>query len=75
MRTLASFIFTSLDGFYEGPNGELDWPVVDDEFRDIAVRQLDEATFSASAARPMSTWPLTGPPSRPRRTTQPSPRA
>ncbi len=43
MRTLASFIFTSLDGFYEGPNGELDWPVVDDEFRDIAVRQLDEA--------------------------------
>jgi hypothetical protein len=25
MRTLASFIFTSLDGFHEGPNGELDW--------------------------------------------------
>jgi dihydrofolate reductase len=43
MRTLASFIFTSLDGFYEGPNGELDWPVIDDEFDDFAVRQLDEA--------------------------------
>ena len=24
MRTLASFILTSLDGFYEGPNGEFD---------------------------------------------------
>ncbi|MGO9457155.1 MAG: dihydrofolate reductase family protein [Acidimicrobiales bacterium] len=43
MRTLASFIFTSLDGFYEGPNGELDWPIVDEEFRDFAVRQLDDA--------------------------------
>jgi dihydrofolate reductase len=43
MQTLASFIFTSLDGFYEGPNGELDWPIVDQEFNDFAARQLDEA--------------------------------
>ena len=43
MRTLASFIFTSLDGFYEGPNGELDWSIVDEEFKDFALRQLDEA--------------------------------
>ncbi len=43
MRKLASFIFTSLDGFYEGPTGELDWPIVDDEFRGFAVRQLDDA--------------------------------
>ncbi len=42
-RTLASFIFTSLDGFYEGPNAELDWSNVDAEFNDFAVRQLDEA--------------------------------
>jgi dihydrofolate reductase len=40
---LASFILTSLDGFYEGPNGELDWPIVDHEFDDFAIRQLDEA--------------------------------
>jgi hypothetical protein len=33
MRTLASFIITSLDGFYEGPNGELDWSIVDEEFK------------------------------------------
>ena len=43
MQTLASFIFTSLDGFYEGPNGELDWPIVDQEFNDFAARQLDDA--------------------------------
>jgi dihydrofolate reductase len=43
MRTLASFILISLDGFYEGPNGEFDWPVVDAEFDDFAIRQLDEA--------------------------------
>jgi len=43
MRTLAAFILTSLDGFYEGLNGEFDWPVVDEEFDDFAVRQLDKA--------------------------------
>jgi dihydrofolate reductase len=40
---MASFIFISLDGFYEGPNGELDWPNVDAEFNDFALRQLDES--------------------------------
>jgi dihydrofolate reductase len=40
---LASFIVTSLDGFYEGPRGEFDWLVPDEEFNDFAVRQLDEA--------------------------------
>jgi dihydrofolate reductase len=43
VRSVASFIFISLDGFYEGPNGELDWPDVDSEFLDFAARQLDEA--------------------------------
>jgi dihydrofolate reductase len=42
-ETLASFIITSVDGFYEGPSGELDWSVVDEEFKDFAIRQLDEA--------------------------------
>jgi dihydrofolate reductase len=40
---MAAFIFTSLDGFYEGPNGELDWSNVDAEFNEFALRQLDEA--------------------------------
>jgi len=43
MRTMPSFIFISLDGFYEGPNGELDWPNVDAEFHEFAAQQLDEA--------------------------------
>jgi dihydrofolate reductase len=43
MRRVASFIVTSLDGFYEGPNAEFDWPIVDDEFRQFAIRQLDDA--------------------------------
>lgn len=43
MRDLASFIITSLDGFYAGPNEEFDWPIVDHEFNYFAVRQLDGA--------------------------------
>lgn len=43
MRTVASFIFTSLDGFYEGPNHELDFLPIDAEFNEQAVAQLDGA--------------------------------
>ena len=43
MRTLASFIIISLDGFHEGPNGEFNWAIVDEEFREFAIRQLDDA--------------------------------
>lgn len=43
MRTVASFIFISLDGFHEGPNGELGWPNDNAEFEDFAVHQLDDA--------------------------------
>jgi dihydrofolate reductase len=59
MRTLASFIFISLDGFYEGPNGELDWPVVDEDFNDFAVRQLDGADtlgFGRATYEHMAAW-------------------
>ncbi len=34
---------TTLDGFFEGPNRELDWHNVDPEFNEFAARQLDEA--------------------------------
>ena len=43
MSILTSFIVTSVDGFYAGPNDEFDWPVVDGEFDDFAVAQLDNA--------------------------------
>jgi dihydrofolate reductase len=41
MRKLFLFNFISLDGFFEGPNRELDWHNVDAEFNDFAIEQLD----------------------------------
>lgn len=32
----------TVDGYYEGPNQEFDWPNVDDEFLDFSIEQLDE---------------------------------
>jgi dihydrofolate reductase len=42
VRKLCSFHVTSVDGYYEGPKGEFDWPVVDEEFNQFALRQLEE---------------------------------
>jgi dihydrofolate reductase len=41
MRKIVTFLVSSADGYYEGANGEFDWPVVDDEFNEFAVDQLD----------------------------------
>ncbi|TWE21453.1 dihydrofolate reductase family protein [Kitasatospora atroaurantiaca] len=41
MRKILLFMVASADGFYEGPHQEFDWPVVDDEFNDFALEQLD----------------------------------
>jgi dihydrofolate reductase len=43
MRKIFAFIMTTLDGYYEGPNQEFDFWVVDEEFNRFAVEQLDEA--------------------------------
>jgi dihydrofolate reductase len=42
MRRIFAFIMTTLDGYYEGPNQEFDFWVVDEEFNRFAVDQLDE---------------------------------
>jgi dihydrofolate reductase len=42
MRKIYSFLASTLDGYYEGPNQEFDWPVVDQEFNDYSVQQLGE---------------------------------
>ncbi len=55
MSTFASFILISLDGFYEGPNGEFDWPVIDKEFDDFAIRQLDGAADPRVRSRHLRT--------------------
>ena len=41
MRPIYAFIVQTVDGYYEGPNGEFDWPNVDDEFNEFAVAQLE----------------------------------
>jgi dihydrofolate reductase len=43
VRKIFSFQVTSVDGYYEGPNQEFDWPVIDEEFNQFALQQLDEA--------------------------------
>ncbi len=42
MRKIFSFMVATVDGYYEGPNQEFDWPNVDDEFNEFSVEQLDE---------------------------------
>ncbi|MEV6211552.1 dihydrofolate reductase family protein [Kitasatospora sp. NPDC051914] len=40
MGKIALFMVTSLDGFYEGPGGAFDWPLVDEEFTEFGLAQL-----------------------------------
>ena len=42
MRKLLSFMVVTLDGYYEGPEGEFDWPNVDDEFNEFAISQIND---------------------------------
>ena len=42
MRKIFAFIMTTLDGYYEGPNQEFDFWVIDEEFDEFSVEQLDE---------------------------------
>ena len=41
MRKVILFMMVTLDGFFEGPNGEIDWHNVDQEFNKFAIEQLD----------------------------------
>jgi dihydrofolate reductase len=42
MRKIFLFMLVSLDGYYEGPNGDISWHNVDDEFNEFAVQQTSE---------------------------------
>src|SRR5215470_7634789 len=42
MRKLKFFMMVSLDGYYQRPNGDIDWHMVDEEFNDFAIEQLNE---------------------------------
>jgi dihydrofolate reductase len=41
MRKVLMFNMVSLDGFFEGPNQEIDWHRVDEEFNDYVVDQFN----------------------------------
>jgi dihydrofolate reductase len=43
MRKLVSFMHVSLDGFISGPNGEMDWIIVDEEIFDYAGYRTNAA--------------------------------
>jgi dihydrofolate reductase len=43
MRNLILFNMVTLDGFFAGPGGEIDWHNVDQEFNDFANEQLSSA--------------------------------
>lgn len=37
MRKIVVFNLVSLDGYYAGPKGEIDWLMVDDEFKYLLI--------------------------------------
>lgn len=43
MRKIFLFMMLSLDGYFEGPNHDLSWHNVDEEFNEFAISQLNEA--------------------------------
>src|SRR5512143_1468888 len=43
MRNLISFMHVSLDGFVAGPNGEMDWIIVDEEIFDYSGQRTNSA--------------------------------
>jgi dihydrofolate reductase len=61
MRKLFSFNMVTLDGFFEGPNQEIDWHNVDEEFNEFAIEQtsaVDTLLFGRVTYQLMASyWP------------------
>ena len=61
MRKLFSFNMVSLDGFFEGPNQDINWHNVDDEFNQFAIEQtstVDTLLFGRVTYQLMASyWP------------------
>ena len=51
MRNVYLFMSLSLDGYFEGPNHDLSWINVDDEFNKFAIEQLKEADLELFGRR------------------------
>lgn len=63
MRKLFSFNLVSLDGFFEGPNQDINWHNVDQEFNEFAVEQtstIGTILFGRVTYQGMASyWPTT----------------
>jgi dihydrofolate reductase len=61
MRKIFLFMVVSLDGYYEGPNGDISWHTVDDEFNEFAIqqtREVDTLLFGRKTYEGMASyWP------------------
>ncbi len=61
MRKVISQMMVSLDGYFEGPNREIDWHTVDEEFNTYAIallRQVDTLLFGRRTYELMAGyWP------------------
>jgi dihydrofolate reductase len=61
VRKLVLFIHVSLDGFVAGPNGEMDWIIVNEEIFDYAARRTnasDTALYGRATYQMMQAyWP------------------
>ena len=73
MRKLFSFIMVTLDGYYEGPNQEFDWPNVDDEFNEFAISPLNDIGLLLFGRITYEGMAPTGRPTPPARTPPRSP--
>jgi len=65
MRRVIASNLVSLDGFFEGPNKELDWFVIDEEFLEYAktlLRTADTILFGRETYKHMASyWPSAPP--------------
>jgi dihydrofolate reductase len=52
----------SLDGYFEGPNHEIDWHLVDDEFNAYAVEMLKASDVLIMGRNTYELWQVIGPP-------------
>lgn len=61
MRKVIASEFVTLDGFFSGPNGELDWHNVDEEFNEWAIElinAIDTMLFGRATYEGMASyWP------------------
>jgi dihydrofolate reductase len=70
MRKILAFLVVTVDGYYEGPNQEFDWPVVDEEFNEFGLEQLEEVDTLLFGRVTYEGWRPTGRPRRRSRTTR-----